>query len=279
MLLGGLIHASVDDPDAWVDAVEAADYAATFCPVGPDATPEEIAAYRHRADAAGIVIAEVPGFGPNPLARDESEREQAMDELAARLRLADAIGARCVVNIAGSRHPERWDGPHPENYTERTFDLIVESVQGIIDAVEPTETYFTLETMPWMYPDSVASYRRLVETIDRERFGVHFDPVNLVNSPRRYYATGELIDEFVTELGPHIRSVHLKDIALREDLTTHLDEVRPGTGNLDYPALLQSLESLDREVPMLLEHLDSAAEYEEAAAYVRSVADDVGVRI
>lgn len=279
MLLGGPIHASFDDPDEWVAAVRAAGYPATFSPVGTDASTEEITAYRERAEAADVVIAEVPGFGPNPLARNESERQAAVADLTDRLRLADDIGARCLVNIAGSRHPERWDGPHPENYTDRTFDRIVESVQEVIDAVEPTETYFTLETMPWMYPDSVESYRRLVDAIDRDRFGVHFDPVNLVNSPRRYYATDELIREFIDELGPHIRSGHLKDIALGDELTTHLDEVRPGTGNLDYHQLLRSIDDLDREVPMLLEHLDSSAEYETAAAYVRSVGAEVGVSL
>lgn len=179
----------------------------------------------------------------------------------------------------GIEEPHRWDGLHPENLTEETFEQIVASVREIIDDVAPTEAYYTLETMPWMYPNSVESYRRLVDAVDREQFGVHFDPVNLVCSPQRYYANGELIREFVDELGPHIRSGHLKDVELREALTTHLDEVRPGTGNLEYETLVRALDGLDRDVPMLLEHLETADEYERTAEHVRSVAADAGVTV
>jgi len=37
----------------------------------------------------------------------------------------------------------------------------------------------------------------LIEAIDRAAFGAHFDPVNLINSPRRYYDNAALIREEV----------------------------------------------------------------------------------
>jgi hypothetical protein len=80
--------------------------------------------------------------------------------------------------------------------------------------------------MPWMYPDSAENYLRLIHAIDRKRFAVHFDPVNLVNSPQRYYASGDLIRDFTHKLGPRIRSCHAKDIALSGRMTVHLDETR-----------------------------------------------------
>jgi len=46
----------------------------------------------------------------------------------------------------------------------------------IIDAVQPTRTFYTLETMPWMYPDSPQSYLRLLQAVDRRQFAVHFAP-------------------------------------------------------------------------------------------------------
>ena len=47
--------------------------------------------------------------------------------------------------------------------------MIVETTRQIIDAVKPTRTYYTLETMPWAYPDSARSYAQLLEAIDRPR--------------------------------------------------------------------------------------------------------------
>jgi len=155
----------------------------------------------------------------------------------------------------------------------------VETVRGIIDAVKPSRTFYTLEPMPWMYPDSVESYLRLIEAIDRERFAVHLDPVNLVCSPQRYYNNGALIRECFARLGPYIKSCHAKDIVLSEKLTVHLDEVRPGLGNLDYGVFLRELDRLDPDTPLMLEHLQTAEEYALATEYVRSVAQEVGVAI
>ncbi|MEF8853678.1 MAG: hypothetical protein V5A44_10985 [Haloarculaceae archaeon] len=47
----------------------------------------------------------------------------------------------------------------------------------------------------------------------------------------------------------------------------------------DYHVLLSALDELDDDLPVLLEHLDSAEAYERAAGYVRDVADEVGVDV
>jgi sugar phosphate isomerase/epimerase len=194
------------------------------------------------------------------------------------LALADAIGARCCVNIAGSRGV-KWDGPDPTDLTPETFELIVETVREIIDAVQPTRTFYTLETMPWMPPDSADSYVALIGAIDRPQFAVHLDVVNLVSSPQRFFGNAALIRECVTKLGPRIKSCHAKDVALAGKLTVHLDEVRPGLGGLDYRTLLAELSRLDADLPLMLEHLPGEADYDQATAYVRSVAQEVGVTL
>ena len=65
-----------------------------------------------------------------------------------------------------------------------------------------------------------------------------------------------------------IKSCHAKDIILREQLTVHLDECRPGTGCLDYAIFLRELAKLDPDTPLLIEHLPHE-EYPAAAAHVR----------
>ena len=148
-----------------------------------------------------------------------------------------------------------------------------------MDAVKPTRTFYTLETMPWMVPDSADSYLRLIHAMDRKHFGAHLDPVNLVCSPQRFYRNGALIRECVQKLGPYIKSCHAKDISLSGKLTVHLDEVRPGQGGLDYRVYLQVLSKLDADTALMLEHLPNAEEYELAAQYVRSVAGSVKITL
>jgi len=272
--LGGPVFGRFEGPEGWAKAVKKLGYSAAYCPVRADAAAETVRAYARAAEKADIIIAEV-GAWSNPISPDEQTRKEALAKCRTQLALADRIGARCCVNITGSRG-KRWDGPSPENLTEETFELIVETTRAIIDDVRPTRTYFTLETMPWAYPDSADSYLRLFKAIDRKRFAVHLDPVNIVCSPQRYFANGELIRECFRKLGPHIKSCHAKDIILREKLTTHLDEIRPGLGGLDYSVFLTELTKL-RDIPLMLEHLANAEEYRLAAEHIRSVGKKTGI--
>jgi len=277
MRFGGPVFDDCPDAEAWVAALKSEGYTAAYCPVDAKAADDVVRAYATAAEKANIVIAEV-GAWSNPLSRNDEERRQALAKSQEALALAERIGARCCVNIAGSRG-EAWHGPDPEDLTEETFDLIVESVCAIIDAVKPERAFYTLETMPWMYPDSTESYVRLIRAIGRKQFAVHFDPTNLICSPQRYFNTGAVIREFCEALGPHIRSCHAKDISMEPRFMVHLDEVRPGLGKLDYAVLLTELNRLDPDVPLMMEHLRSREEFAEAAAYIRSVAARVGVTL
>lgn len=272
--LGGPVFEKYQDPQGWIAAVKKLGYSAAYCPVNPKASDAEVKAYEEAARKAGVIIAET-GAWSNPISPKDEERKAALDKCKQQLALADRIGARCCVNISGSRG-ELWDGPSPKNFTRETLDMIVETTRSIIDAVNPTRTFFALETMPWAYPDSPDSYLQLFKAIDRKHFGVHMDPVNLVCSPQRYYGNGALIREFFEKLGPYIKSCHAKDILLQEKLTTHLDEVRAGTGGLDYATFLKELSKFPG-VPLMLEHLSKAEDYDKAAAHIRGVAKDAGL--
>lgn len=277
MRLGGPLFEDCSTPELWIAALRRKGYSAAYCPLGADTADDVVKAWATAARDGDIVIAEV-GAWSNPLSPDPETARAAIEHCKTQLDLADRIGAACCVNIAGSRGPV-WDGPDPANYSKETFDLIVETVREIIDAVQPRRTYYTLETMPWTPPDSADSYLALIRAIDRPAFAVHFDPVNLVNCPARWADTGGLIHDFVERLGPWIRSCHAKDVTLATRLTVHIDEVRPGLGALDYRTYLRCLDSLDSDVPLMIEHLATEQEYDEAAAYIRVIAAGVGVTI
>ncbi len=278
MRLGGPVFDDFSDPGGWIDALGRLEYSAAYCPVGDGASDEAVGGYAQAAEKAGIVIAEVGAWGNNPLSRDEATRKESIENVRKKLDLADRIGARCCVNVSGSRGDE-WAGPHVDNLTAGTFDLVVETTRQIIDGVKPKRTSFCIETMQWTYPDSVDSYVELVKAVDRKAFGVHMDPVNLVCSPRIYFDNASLIKDFVRRLGPHIRSCHAKDITLSGKATVHLDECRPGTGGLNYRVYLSELRKLDGDMPLMIEHLPDAEEYAAAAKHIRETALEVEVAI
>jgi sugar phosphate isomerase/epimerase len=133
--------------------------------------------------------------------------------------------------------------------------------------------------MPWIFPDSPTSYLRLIKAIDRRSFGVHLDPVNMINSPALFFDNASLLRECFHLLGDHIRCCHAKDITLGEGVTVQFSEVRPGLGSLDYVTFLRELNKLNADIPILLEHLPDAEEYRQAAGYIRSVAVQEGISL
>jgi sugar phosphate isomerase/epimerase len=274
--LGGPVFEKYNSPEEWIATLKKLNYRAAYCPVSPGADSALIKAYQTAAAKNDIVIAEV-GAWSNPISPDKETSEKAIQKCIDSLALAEEIGASCCVNISGSRNLKNWAGPHKDNLTDATFDLIVEITRKIIDAVKPTHTFFALEAMPWSYPDSADSYLRLIKAIDRKAFGVHLDPVNLVTSPQIYYRNGEMIRDCFRKLGPHIRSCHAKDITLREDnYIPQLDEIIAGKGNLDYSVFLTELAKL-KDVPLMMEHLNSAEEYGQAASHIRSIGKLIGI--
>ena len=278
MRLSAPLPNTFDSPEGWIELLQSRGFRTAYWPLPDDASLDEADAYALAAEAAGISIAEIGAWLANPLSRDDTVRAQGLARCQERLALADRVNARCCVNIAGS-FAEKWDGPHPEALDADTFALIVDSVREIVDAVQPERTYYTLEPMPWSLPDSVDSYLALLEAIDRPRFAVHLDPVNMINSPAKFYDNAGLIRDCFARLGPHIRSIHAKDIALGPELTVHLTERRPGEGSLDFRVLLAEADRLDPDTPLLVEHLSSDDEYRAAVAHVRAVADWLGLTV
>lgn len=264
-------------PEEWIASHRRLGYGAAYFPLSAKDDPSKIDEYAQAAREAGLVIAEV-GARSNPIDPNPERREQAVRYNIEQLELAERVGARCCVNISGSCHPEIWMAAHPDNLSEAAFEKIVQTVRRIIDAVNPTRTFYTLECMPWSFPDSVDSYLELIKRVDRKGFAVHLDPCNLVNCPRGLYGFSKLIQDCASRLGPYLRSVHVKDLSLKVDAANvELSEVEFGTGDIDRMALIRALSPL--EVPMMLEHLPDEAAYRRAGDCFESLARQAGVAL
>ncbi len=268
--LGGPVFEEYDGPDEWVREVKKLGYSAAYCPVDANEDNDVVKVYENAARKADIIIAEV-GVWNNPLDPDDKNRKRAFGRCCRLLDLADRIGAKCCVNVSGSR------GQGAVNLTDQTFDMIVEVVRAIIDEVKPTRSCYALETLPKRHPDSVEGYLRLIKAIDRKGCAAHLDPVNLINSPRRFYNNSQLIRECFARLGPYIKSCHAKDIRMLPGFPVNLQECQPGLGKLDYASYLKEASKLSPSPPLMLEHLETAREYHNAAQYIRSVAKSTGL--
>jgi sugar phosphate isomerase/epimerase len=275
--LGAPVQVAGDDPDALARAHRAKGYRAAYCPKVPLHDRERLRATEEAFARHDVVIAEV-GRWVNLLDPDPEARRKNIATVTEGLALAEAVGARCCVDIAGSFSPTSWFGPHPENLSPRFFDAAVENARAILDAVAPTRTTFCYEMMAWSLPDSPDACLRMVEAVDRKAFSIHLDPCNLVNSPTRYYSSSDLIRECYRKLGPRVASVHAKDLTWDVEMAVHFREVRIGLGSIDYGVLLAEHARYAPEAPLMLEHLKEEAEYEAARDQVLATGARVGVR-
>lgn len=255
-------------PEEWANKHKALGLKAVVFPVCCDDGEETIMAYKKAADEAGLTIAEV-GVWRNTLAAAPDERKRWIAYAIRQLRMADAIGAACCVNVVGTPYGARWDGGYRDNFSKELWDMAVGMIRQVIDAVRPVHAKFCIESMPWMIPSSPDEYLRLIEDVDRAEFGTHLDVVNMITSPRRYFYNDDFLEECFQKLHGTIVSCHLKDILLKQEYTFQLQECACGEGTLDIERYARLANAEDNRMPMIIEHLTTDEEYEASVRYVK----------
>ncbi len=277
MRLGGPVFVKSEDPAVLAKAHRDLGYRAAYAPGDLSVTDtDRIAAWVKEFARQDVAIAEV-GAWKNMLDPDPVKRKSNLTYVTERLALAEALGARNCVDIAGSYDPEVWYGENPKNLSQEFFDATVENCRKLIDAVKPKRTFFTVEMMPWSIPTGPDDYLRLIKAVDRKAFGVHLDVCNTMNSPVRVYNNSAGIRECFARLGPWIKSCHAKDLKWGPGVQVWIQEVVPGTGLVDYKTYLRELSQLGVDAPLMLEHLHGEEEYTRGRKYIQGVAQSLGL--
>ena len=270
MYLGISSSLAHESPQEWARKHKALGLQTVNFPVCCDDGEETFMAYKQAADEAGLTIAEV-GAWRNTLAADPDERQHWIDYAVRQLRMADAIGAACCVNVVGTPYGPRWDGGYRENFSHELWDMAVSMIRQIIDTARPRHAKFSIESMPWMIPSGPDEYLRLIESVDRAEFGTHLDVVNMITSPRRYFFNDEFLEECFEKLHGTIVSCHLKDIRLKQEYTFQLEECACGQGSLDLQRYIRLATAENPCMPMIIEHLTTDEEYISSVRYVQDL--------
>jgi sugar phosphate isomerase/epimerase len=274
--LGGPVFLKSDDPAELAEEHRRLGYRAAYAPEVKASDSDRIKAIIREFAARDVALAEV-GAWVNMVDPDPAKRRKNLAYVQEQLALADMLGARCCVDIAGSFNPQQWDGPDPGNITDRFIEATVENCRQIIDAVKPTRAKFSIEMMPFTFPTGPDDYLQLIRKVDRKGFGVHLDVCNVINSPERMYHNGAVIEECFRKLSPWIVSCHAKDLQWKEYSQVCLLEVIPGRGVIDYHAYLKGVSNLPVDAPLMLEHLEKPEEYDEGRRYIQKVGHEMGI--
>ena len=267
MKLGISTSLKHSSPQNWAEQMTALGCESVVFPVDHHGENSLIDAYCAAAKEHNLTIAEV-GIWKNAISEDERERNEAMEYSINQLKLADRVHAKCCVNVAGAAGPA-WDGGYRENFSKKTWDKTVRMIQEIIDEAKPKHTYFAIEPMPWMYPTDPEEYLQLMEDVNRQKFAVHMDIINMINCPRRYFFPVSFTEHCFKLLGKHIKSCHIKDIQLRPELTFQLKECACGEGSYCLEKYAELVNAVNPDMPMIIEHLSSDQAYLDSLRYVK----------
>lgn len=261
------ISSSLNEPNAgkWAERMREMGCKCVVFPLDCTADKETVKEFVKASKENDLLIAEV-GIWRNVLAADKEERKRNFKYALGQLALAEEIGAKCCVNVAGA-FGERWDGGYRENFTTEAWQETVKSVQSIIDEVKPKKTKFAIESMPWMYPSGPEEYKKLMEDVGRDEFAAHLDVINMVNCPKRYFFFEEFLEECFRILGKDIVSCHLKNSVLLEGYTFQLKECAPEEGKLNLEKYVELAHKTDSNMPMIIEHLADDEAYAVSMKY------------
>lgn len=257
MRLGGPIFKTVTSVEEAVSEHKRLGFGASYVSYIEDKAERD--EYKKAFAESDIVLAEFGAYCINILDTDAKLRQANIDEICRRLENAEEMGARCCVIHGGSVETGGWGKANPENLSEKSFIETVGIVQGILDRVNPKTAKLVMETESYLFPDGPEVYLRLINTVDRKGFAVHFDPVNIISSPRRYYFNGLFIKKCLALLGEHVVSCHAKDLNMAPIYpTVKIDETYIGDGVLDYNAYLGAISKLAPAPTMMIEHLNES---------------------
>ena len=263
-------------PEEWAVQMQSLGCRSVVFPVDYTQPDHVIADYAAAAEKCDLLIAEV-GIWKNVFACDPLEQKEARQRALGQLRLADEIGARCCVNIAGTSGGPIWDGGYASNFTRKSWEDIVTYTQALLDAIRPTRTEYSIEPMPWMFPTGPDECLKLIEDVDRPCFGIHLDIVNMVNCPQRYFFLDDFLDECFEKLNGRICSCHLKDIRLTQELTFQLEETWCGNGTLNIEKYMRLIHQQNPDMPVIIEYLTTDEEYRSSLSYVQGLLRGAGI--
>jgi sugar phosphate isomerase/epimerase len=283
MRIGAPIFVKTANPDELARAHVERGYRASYCRLGPNATPEQVRAYREAFAKHDVVIAEANAMCISLLDTDEANRQKVIKRISDTLAFSDRIGAKCCAIHGGTVQANGWGKFTPENFSKESFGKMVATIQEILDKVQPKTAKLAIEIEPYTLPDTPQAYRHMIDAVNRPGLGVHFDPVNSILSPRTLAESGAWLREYFERVGPWIVSCHAKELVFTRDGEVAsrwgFKEVPPGQGFLDYDTFIKGVSALPLDPPVMIEHLKSEEQYAAARDFILGVSKRVGVKV
>ena len=206
----------------------------------------------------------------NMIHPDTSRRQRELATIARCIEAADKIGCPMIGTCTGCCDPTSYINVHPDNWSERTWKLTVESVKQVLRDTSGMKAAIGIEAQITTNIGRPKDHKRLMDDVGDKRCAVNLDPVNMMSLDTYFHST-ELLNECFDLLGEQILGCHSKDsYIIPDEQTVILREVCTGRGVLDYETYLVRLSRMKWPRTIYPEHVP-ADQLIEAANYIRKM--------
>ncbi len=207
---------------------------------------------------ADLEICQLNGWYEPICAYDDAVRAAGVRGAERLVRIGRQVSAVSVYIRPGGHNPAGHWYAHPENHSQRTFELLVSSMRHLCSVAEGEGMRVAVEGHVLSALDTPQRVRDLFDAVASPALKFNFDPVNFTGTVRDVHDTARILNQLDALLGDRIIVAHAKDLAIKDRLVLQIDEVVPGTGALNYPLFMQIFEKRAPHGYFVIEHLPDA---------------------
>jgi len=246
-----------------------------------NATDDDIRRVKGLFDEVGLAVGPM-GMGGSTISPDKERQARMKQRLAEALKIAGKLGIPSLRYSVGSMHPTDVWRHHPDNHTQQSMDMLVESVRDLVPIAEDAGCMLCPETNAWTIVNSIERMKEYVDRLDSPYAKIIFDPVNHMN-PQRVFESRRWMKCAIAYLGDRIGVLHVKDVQVMDNYMIHIEEAPMGTGILDHAAIIEASTQLEPWKTFSLEHFSqrdvpAVEQFTRAYKHIMKVSNRIGHR-
>lgn len=228
---------------------------------------------KRAADNNGVEISIVNGY-VNLIARDASERRDALYRLELLASVCPALGCNKINICTGSRSPEAMWIEHPENDTVQAWHDIREALEQALTIAEHYRVYLGIECEASNVISTAEKARRIMDEMGSPLLKIVLDGANLFQKGMAYSKNSkDVLKKAFDCLGGDIMMVHGKDVKEGPGL----DFTYAGNGIVDFDYMLEQLKKRGYKEGVILHGAHSEAEVASGVAFMKQKLKEHGM--
>lgn len=220
-----------------------------------NATKDDVSRLKSVMDSNGIDPCQAVAQHPDLIDADKQRRDEGIRAMQHMCKVTKWLGAGNLYVRPGSKNPDGSWYPHPDNFTDRVFDELVDSLKQVCIAAESEDVTLAVEGHTLSILNTPEKIRDLIHAVGSDKLRFNSDPVNFIGSMAEAYDTTSVIDRTFDILGEYTVCGHAKDFFIQNRLVLHVEETAIGEGIFDQVTYLNRFEQACPNGYMQIEHL------------------------